>query len=275
LYTQGVDPGLDFSDIDEERQVIEECNQIPVHPRHPYVGDLVHTAFSGSHQDAIKKGFAQQQQDAIWEVPYLPIDPADIGRSYDAVIRVNSQSGKGGMSYLLEQEFGLSLPRRLQIEFSRAVQAETDQSGKEMSAQDIYAVFQREYLDAQTPYAYQAHHILEHINSPSEPAQVQLHLDMLQQGQPQAVHGAGNGPIDAFTHALRTAGVDVRVMDYHEHAIGAGDDASAVCYIEVRVDNGPTRFGVGIDGNIVTASFKAIFSAVNREACLAGQAMAA
>ncbi|HTD03077.1 2-isopropylmalate synthase [Undibacterium sp.] len=265
LYTQGVHPGLDFSDIDTVRQCVEECNQLPVHPRHPYVGDLVFTAFSGSHQDAIKKGFAKQEKDAIWEVPYLPIDPADLGRNYDAVIRVNSQSGKGGMAFLLEQEYGLALPRRLQIEFSRAVQAAADQSGKEMTAQNIHTIFQQEYLDAQAPYAYQAHHILENRKSPSEQSQVQLHIDLLHHAQPQAIHGAGNGPIDAMVHAFQSIGQDIRVMDYHEHSIGAGANAQAACYIEIRVNNGPTRFGVGIDGNIVTASFKAVLSAVNRD----------
>jgi 2-isopropylmalate synthase len=161
MYTQGLDPELDFSDIDGVRKVVEECNQIPVHPRHPYVGDLVHTAFSGSHQDAIRKGFAQQKPDTLWEVPYLPIDPADIGRSYEAVIRVNSQSGKGGIAYLLEQEYGISLPRRMQIEFSQVVQAETDRVGLEMTAAQIHALLQREYLQANTPYALVSHRLQE------------------------------------------------------------------------------------------------------------------
>jgi 2-isopropylmalate synthase len=259
LYTQGVHPGLDFSDIDTVRQCVEECNQLPVHPRHPYVGDLVFTAFSGSHQDAIKKGFAQQQADALWAVPYLPIDPADLGRSYDAVIRVNSQSGKGGMTYLLEQEFGLALPRRLQIEFSRAVQAVTDETGKEVAASDIYAIFQREYLDAQSPYGYCAHHMTEDSHRAQS---VQIEVDIKRDGKPLKLHGTGNGPIDAFVQALE---MDIRLMDFHEHAIGAGANAQAACYVELRLDNGPTRFGVGIDGNIVTASFKAVLSALNRQ----------
>ena len=258
LYTQGVHPGLDFSDIDEVRKCVEECNQLPVHPRHPYVGDLVFTAFSGSHQDAIKKGFAQQQKDAIWEVPYLPIDPADLGRSYDAVIRVNSQSGKGGMAYLLEQEYGLSLPRRLQIEFSRAVQSTADQSGKEVAASDIYAIFKREYLDLHAPYAYREHRMTENTALP-EPVQVEIDID--HNGASTTLCGGGNGPIDAFVQAL---GLDIKLMDYHEHAIGAGANAQAACYVELRLNNGPTRFGVGIDGNIVTASFKAVMSALNR-----------
>ena len=258
LYTQGVHPGLDFSDIDSVRQLVEECNALPVHPRHPYAGDLVFTAFSGSHQDAIKKGFARQQKDAIWEVPYLPIDPADLGRSYDAVIRVNSQSGKGGMAYLLEQEFGLQLPRRLQIEFSRVVQQLADSSGREIAASDIHALFQREYLEQDQPYRYLSHRMTENTEA-AEP--VQIEVSAFEGIVQRAMRGAGNGPIDAFVNAL---GIDVRLMDYHEHAIGSGADARAACYVELRVGNGPTLFGAGIDSNIVTASFKAVLSAVNR-----------
>ena len=259
LYTQGVQPNLDFSDIDTVRQCVEECNQLPVHPRHPYVGDLVFTAFSGSHQDAIKKGFAQQAADDFWQVPYLPIDPADLGRSYDAVIRVNSQSGKGGMAYLMEQEYGLSLPRRLQIEFSRAVQKAADASGKEVAASDIYAIFKQEYLDQTTPYSYAAHRTQE---DSSRDESVEIDLDVMLGGEKQALHGAGNGPIDAFVDAL---GLDVKLMDYHEHAISSGANAQAACYVELRLGNGPTMFGVGVDSNIVTASFKAVLSAVNRQ----------
>ena len=268
LYTQGVHPGLDFSDIDSVRKCVEECNQLPVHPRHPYAGDLVFTAFSGSHQDAIKKGFAQQKADALWEVPYLPIDPADLGRSYDAVIRVNSQSGKGGMAYLLEQEYGLSLPRRLQIEFSRAVQATTDRTGGEVAATDIYAIFQHAYLEQITPYAYQAHR-LEEDSTKAE--SVQIEIEIVQNGTHVALAGGGNGPIDAFVNAL---GLDIQLMDYHEHAIGSGANAQAACYVELRLDNGPTLFGVGVDGNIVTASFKAVLSAVNRHLALRSQEQA-
>jgi 2-isopropylmalate synthase len=260
LYTQGVHPGLDFSDIDSVRQLVEECNALPVHPRHPYAGDLVFTAFSGSHQDAIKKGFARQQADAIWEVPYLPIDPADLGRSYDAVIRVNSQSGKGGMAYLLEQEFGLQLPRRLQIEFSRVVQQLADSSGREIAAADIHALFEREYLEQDKPYRYLSHRMTENTAA-EEP--VQIEVNAIDGKVQRALHGAGNGPIDAFVNAL---GIDVRLMDYHEHAIGSGANARAACYVELRVGNGPTLFGAGIDSNIVTASFKAVLSAVNRHA---------
>jgi 2-isopropylmalate synthase len=262
LYTQGVHPGLDFSDIDAVRQVVEECNQLPVHPRHPYAGDLVFTAFSGSHQDAIKKGFAQQQPEAIWEVPYLPIDPADLGRSYDAVIRVNSQSGKGGMAYLLEQEYGLQLPRRLQIEFSRAVQAVADASGREIAARELHEIFCREYLERETPYAYSAHKLVE--DSSSDEA-VQIDIALTYRQATMALQGGGNGPIDAFVNAL---GLDIKLMDYHEHSIGSGANAQAACYVELRLANGPTLFGAGIDSNIVTASFKAVLSALNRQLAL-------
>jgi 2-isopropylmalate synthase len=259
LYTQGVHPGLDFSDIDAVRQLVEQCNELPVHPRHPYAGDLVFTAFSGSHQDAIKKGFAQQQPDAIWEVPYLPIDPADLGRSYDAVIRVNSQSGKGGMAYLLEKEYGLALPRRLQIELSRAVQKVADASGREISAAGIHDIFSSEYLEQLSPYAYAGHKMVEDTSS-AEP--VQIDITLARDGQTQHLQGGGNGPIDAFVDAL---GLDIKLMDYHEHSIGSGADARAACYVELRLADGPTVFGAGIDSNIVTASFKAVLSAVNRE----------
>nr|WP_308633745.1 2-isopropylmalate synthase [Massilia sp. YIM B02769] len=266
LYTQGVHPGLDFSDIDAVRQLVEECNQLPVHPRHPYAGDLVFTAFSGSHQDAIKKGFAQQKPDAIWEVPYLPIDPADLGRSYDAVIRVNSQSGKGGMAYLLEQEYGLQLPRRLQIEFSRVVQQLADSSGREIAAGDIHALFGREYLEQEAPYRYISHRMSEDSTG-EQPVQIEV---TAMQDRVQAVRrGAGNGPIDAFVNAL---GLDIRLMDYHEHSIGSGANARAACYVELRVGNGPTLFGAGIDSNIVTASFRAVLSAVNRHMAAQGEA---
>ncbi|WP_317203533.1 2-isopropylmalate synthase [Janthinobacterium sp.] len=259
LYTQGVHPGLDFSDIDTVRKCVEECNQLPVHPRHPYAGDLVFTAFSGSHQDAIKKGFAQQKPGALWEVPYLPIDPADMGRSYDAVIRVNSQSGKGGMAYLLEQEFGLVLPRRLQIEFSRAVQAVADSTGREIAASDIHEIFCREYFEQTAPYSYGSHRMVED-SSNDEPVQIDIVLAHRQ--SPLALQGGGNGPIDAFVNAL---GLDIQLMDYHEHAIGSGANAQAACYVELRLDNGPTLFGAALDSNIVTASFKAVLSAVNRQ----------
>jgi len=262
LYTQGVHPGLDFSDIDEVRRCAEYCNQLPVHPRHPYAGDLVFTAFSGSHQDAIKKGFAQQQKDAPWEVPYLPIDPADLGRSYDAVIRVNSQSGKGGVSYLLEQEHGLVLPRRLQIEFSRAIQRVTDETGREVTAPEVHTIFKREYLDQHTPWTLVRHRI-DGDPSASEGQHFRIVAELDYCGERRTIEGVGDGAISAFVNALD---VPVRIMDYHEHAIGTGTDTRAACYVEARVGDAPTGFGVGIDRDIVTASFHAVLSAVNRAA---------
>jgi 2-isopropylmalate synthase len=260
LYTQGVHPGLDFSDIDEVRRCAEYCNQLPVHPRHPYAGDLVFTAFSGSHQDAIKKGFAQQQADGVWEVPYLPIDPADLGRSYDAVIRVNSQSGKGGVSYLLEQEHGLVLPRRLQIEFSRAIQRVTDETGREVTATNVYDLFKQEYLDQQQPWKLIRHRI---TGDPSavEAKHFSIEAEVEVNGERRTITGEGNGAISAFVAAL---GMPARVMDYHEHAIGAGSDTRAACYVELRLGDSATGFGVGVDRDIVTASFQALLSAVNR-----------
>ena len=258
MYTQGVDPELDFSDIDGVRKVVEECNQIQVHPRHPYVGDLVHTAFSGSHQDAIRKGFAQQKPDTLWEVPYLPIDPADIGRSYEAVIRVNSQSGKGGITYLLEQEYGISLPRRMQIEFSQVVQGETDRLGLEMTAQQIYSLFKNEYLQANKPYALVSHRLQE------ENGHSAVEVEVTGKGDGESnLHwrGKGNGALEALVAGLP---VPVEIMDYNEHAIGAGTTAKAAAYIELRVNGDRAVHGVGIDENITTASFKALFSALNR-----------
>ncbi|EJM22383.1 2-isopropylmalate synthase [Pseudomonas sp. GM21] len=258
LYTQGVHPELDFSDIDGVRKVVEECNQIQVHPRHPYVGDLVHTAFSGSHQDAIRKGFAQQKPDALWEVPYLPIDPADIGRSYEAVIRVNSQSGKGGIAYLLEQEYGINLPRRMQIEFSQVVQRETDRLGLEMTAQQIHALLHSEYLQANTPYALVSHRLQEENGHSA----VEVEVSSKGQGE-NNLHwrGKGNGALEALVAGLP---IPVEIMDYNEHAIGAGTNAKAAAYIELRVNGERAVHGVGIDENITTASFKALFSALNR-----------
>jgi 2-isopropylmalate synthase len=261
MYTQGVHPGLDFSDIDEVRKTVEYSNQLPVHPRHPYVGDLVFTSFSGSHQDAIKKAFSARKEGDIWEMPYLPIDPKDLGRSYEAVIRVNSQSGKGGISYLLEHEYGLVLPRRLQIEFSQIVQEVTDTTGKEVTAADIESVFRRSYLEAQSPYGYVAHHLVEDSTRDS----VELSTEITVDGKAQRIAGQGNGPIDAFINAMsKVVGERVTVQDYHEHAIGAGADAAAVSYIELKLGSGKTLFGVGRDANIVTASLKAILSGVNR-----------
>ena len=262
LYTQGVSPELDFSNIDEIRATVEHCNQIPVHPRHPYVGDLVYTSFSGSHQDAIKKALAARREGDHWDMPYLPIDPKDVGRSYEAVIRVNSQSGKGGIAYLLESEYGLEMPRRLQIEFSQVVQGVMDVEGKELAAADLWAIFQREYGLDSTPAL--AHRVLREEGE-GDAATVVLRGDLDWDGEVRAIEGRGNGPVDAFIQALSSAtGHDIRVVDYHQHAIGTGADASAVAYMELRVDGIRTLFGVGADADIIAASFKAIVSGVRR-----------
>ena len=261
LYTQGVSPGLDFSDIDEVRRTVEYCNQLPVHPRHPYAGDLVYTSFSGSHQDAIKKAFAARREGDVWDMPYLPIDPMDLGRSYEAVIRVNSQSGKGGIAYLLEHEFGLELPRRLQIEFSQVVQGVMDASGKELTAQDLFALFQATY-GVQTVVAPERLMIEESTQGESKIFSIKA--DVRLGGHVHAIQGSGTGPIDAFVAGLMAAtGQVVRVLDYREHAIGSGASAQAVAYLELRI-NEETLFGVGMDGNIVSASLKAIVSGLQR-----------
>ena len=261
LYTQGVDPGLDFSDIDEIRRTVEHCNQLPVHPRHPYAGDLVYTSFSGSHQDAIKKAFSARREYDLWDVPYLPVDPKDLGRSYEAVIRVNSQSGKGGISYLLESEFGLELPRRLQIEFSQVVQAVMDAGGKELTAPDLFALFEREYGLRTIPAP--QHRLAEQAGGAAGTL-VELSAEVRAGGHSFDIQGAGTGPIDAFVAGLNQAtGETVRVLDYHEHAIGSGAHAQAVAYLELRVGE-RSLFGVGMDANIVSASFKAIVSGLER-----------
>jgi 2-isopropylmalate synthase len=265
LYTQGVAPGLDFSDIDATRRTVEHCNQLPVHPRHPYVGELVYTSFSGSHQDAIKKAFAARREGDLWDMPYLPIDPKDLGRSYEAVIRVNSQSGKGGIAYLLEAEYGLELPRRLQIEFSQAVQAVTDGEGREVSAADLWTIFEREYgLDRRTDDL----RVL-HQEDAGADGVVRVSAEWHGPQGWQALGGQGNGPLDAFVNALSLAiGQSVEVLDYHEHGIGAGAGARAAAYVEVRVGCGAACFGVGIDANIVTASIHAVLSGCARAARL-------
>ena len=272
LYVNGVNPGLDFSDIDEIRKVAEHCTQLPVHPRHPYVGDLVYTSFSGSHQDAIKKAFDARQPEEIWDMPYLPIDPKDLGRNYDAVIRVNSQSGKGGISYLLQSEYSLDLPRRLQIEFSQVVQRVMDTTGKELGADDIWNILDQEYLQAKSPFDYRSHHLNEDSTRPTE---VQVNTEIVIGGHKRVLAGQGNGPIDAFVQALSGSrkGLSIRLMDYHEHAVGAGANATAVSYVELRVNEGDALHGVGMDSNIVTASFKAILSAVNRELVRTGDVL--
>ncbi|MFC5750061.1 2-isopropylmalate synthase [Actinomadura rugatobispora] len=270
LFTQGVDPQIDFSDIDEIRRTVEYCNQLPVHERHPYGGDLVYTAFSGSHQDAINKGFDHLRLDAEaagvpvdgfrWEVPYLPIDPKDVGRTYEAVIRVNSQSGKGGVAYVMKTEHSLELPRRLQIEFSRVVQAHTDSEGGEVTPERMWEIFQGEFLANGPRVGLLAHRTTSRVDEKDV-----LGCDIRVDGEIREIEGVGNGPVSAFEAALATVGVHVRVLDYTEHALSAGGDARAAAYVECDVD-GTSVWGVGIDGNIVTASLKAILSAVNRVA---------
>ena len=261
MYTQGVHPQLDFSNITPIMREAEYCNQLPVHPRHPYVGDLVFTAFSGSHQDAIKKGMADRRAhpEAPWDVPYLPIDPLDVGRSYEAVIRVNSQSGKGGISYLLEQEHGIELPRRLSIEFSQVVQEVADRTGKEITSQMIYQAFADEYLEQRSPLALVNHRLSSEPDSPK----VALEAIVENGGQRQTLTGEGNGPLAAFIKALVASGQEVEIIDYHEHSRGQGADAEAIAYVEVRID-GKAVFGVGTDESITSASMKGVLSAINR-----------
>ncbi len=282
LFSQGIDPQIDFSDIDEIRRTVEYCTQLPVHPRHPYAGDLVYTAFSGSHQDAIKKGLEALDKaaaeagkpvgDMPWEAPYLPIDPKDVGRSYEAVIRVNSQSGKGGVAYILKADHKLELPRRLQIEFSRVVQQHTDDSGTEMSPDDIWSAFRAEYLDREAPLKLNSVHTSSAAGEKDALA-VNVYVD----GELRSLEGTGNGPIAAFVTALNQLTEDeqakgnpmfedrsdIRVLDYHEHALSSGGDAIAAAYVECAVGD-QLLWGVGLDANIVTASLKAVTSAVNR-----------
>ncbi len=276
LFSQGIDPMIDFSDIDEIRRTVEYCNQLPVHPRHPYAGELVYTAFSGSHQDAIKKGFEALQRDAVsagvpvsefrWEVPYLPIDPRDVGRTYEAVIRVNSQSGKGGVAFVMKAEHQLDLPRRLQIEFSRVIQAHTDTQGGEVTPAQMWETFAATYL-AEGDVALLACHTSQAVEDKDVLA-VEVRVD----GESRTLEGTGNGPISAFCDALGTAGIGVRVLDYSEHALSSGSDAKAAAYLECEVtapgadgtDGAAVAWGVGIDANTVTASLKAVLSAVNR-----------
>jgi 2-isopropylmalate synthase len=270
LFSQGVDPQVDLSDIDEIRRTVEYCNQLPVHERHPYGGDLVYTAFSGSHQDAIKKGFDSMAADAdaagtgldalTWAVPYLPIDPKDVGRSYEAVIRVNSQSGKGGVAYIMKSDHHLELPRRLQIEFSQVIQARTDTEGGEVSPAQMWELFFAEYLEPSRPLQLNAVH-----TSSAAGEQDVLRVGLYVDGERTELDGRGNGPIAAFVDALGSVGHEVRVLDYHEHALSSGGDARAAAYLECAVGD-RVLWGVGIDPNIVTASLKAVVSAVNRAA---------
>jgi 2-isopropylmalate synthase len=267
LFTQGIDPMISFADIDEIRRTVEYCNQLPVHPRHPYAGDLVYTAFSGSHQDAIKKGFEALEAEAHdagvpfaeypWAVPYLAIDPHDVGRTYEAVIRVNSQSGKGGVAYVMKAEHQLDLPRRLQIEFSQVIQGHTDAEGGEISPARMWEIFSATYLGAG------AMTLLDHQTSSVVEGKHVLSAEVFAEGRAEQVEGVGNGPISAFCHALATMGVSARVLDYNEHALTEGTDAQAAAYVECEI-GGQVFWGVGIDTNTVTASMRAVLSAVNR-----------
>ena len=267
LFSQGIDPQIDFSDIDEIRRTVEYCNQLPVHERHPYGGDLVFTAFSGSHQDAINKGLdalkdaadraGHPVEDHPWEVPYLPIDPKDVGRTYEAVIRVNSQSGKGGVAYVMKTEHQLDLPRRLQIEFSKVIQAVTDSEGGEVTPTQMWDTFAGEYLDARAPLAVRRSWLT------GTGSDTEIHAVVQVEDEERDLVGRGNGPIAAFVDALAAIGFDVRVLDYAEHALSAGDDARAAAYVECAVGD-QVYWGVGIDSSIVTASLRAVASAVNR-----------
>ena len=258
MYTQGIDPKLDFSNINEAARCAEACNQLPIHPRHPYVGDLVFTAFSGSHQDAIKKGLAARGDADLWDVPYLPVDPSDLGRSYDSIIRVNSQSGKGGVAYLLERDYQLVMPRRLQIEFSQVVQAQADITGKELSSQELWDLFSTEYLAQRQPFVYRSHQLAASTDgADTERLSVQVERD----GRAETWHGQGSGPIDAMVKAI---GLPFDVLSYEEHSRGEGSGAKAVSYIEITTRSRRTLFGAGMHSNIITASLLAILSAVNR-----------
>ena len=261
LFTQGIDPQLDFSDINKTMREVEYCNQLPVHSRHPYAGDLVFTAFSGSHQDAIKKGFDEMRNsnDSKWRVPYLPIDPEDVGRTYEAVIRINSQSGKGGISYILEQDYGVILPRRMQIDFSQVIQKQADETGKELDSKEIWQSFENYYLKNNAKkISYNSHE----IQSSKEKDVIKLSL--LENNKEIQIEGTGNGPIDAFINALNDhLSLDFKVSDYHQHSISSGSDASAAAYIEIQNKNS-SDWGAGIDQNTTVASYKAILNCINK-----------
>ena len=271
LLTQGVDPLLDLSALDEARTIVEECNELPVHPRHPYVGELVYTAFSGSHQDAIKKGMHAQERSGsdVWDVPYLPIDPKDVGRDYEAIIRVNSQSGKGGVAYLMQVDHRLELPRGLQVEFAQKVQGVADARGGELTSEELMEAFRAQYLDHTSPFE-----LVGHAHS-SEGGADRIAANLLVGGEERVVEGEGNGPIDALVSALGSdLQAEIHVLDYHEHAMSRGEDATAAAYVEADVD-GDVVWGVGIHSSIVTASLRAVLNAVNRAHALrAAQAAA-
>lgn len=262
--TQGVDPKLDFSDINKVMREVEYCNQLPIHPRHPYAGDLVFTAFSGSHQDAIKKGFdaMRESNDPAWKVPYLPIDPEDVGRNYEAVIRINSQSGKGGVAYIIEKDHGLSLPRRLQIDFSRVIQKIADQSGKELEAELIWETFNKTYIKVEGKYEYLNHEIISKNDKNDQIDEITLSLNI--KGKTHTLSGKGNGPIDSFINAIsNNLDLNLKVSDYQQNAIASGSDASAAAYIELAIKD-QILWGIGINQNTVVASFQAIINGLNR-----------
>jgi 2-isopropylmalate synthase len=275
MFTQGVDPQLNFSNINHIRSICERNTDIKVHPRHPYAGELVYTAFSGSHQDAINKGLAYRREHGseLWEVPYLPIDPTDVGRTYESIIRINSQSGKGGVAYILETEFGYSLPRAMHPEMGALVQQEADRTGREIAPEEILEIFQREYLQQEKPFVYES---FRSYPDPDDPAgegilaEVVFSLD----GRRYELKGRGNGPIDACKNALKQSGFfDYRIENYHEHSLEQGSESRAIAYIQLRSDSGASYFGAGIDVNINRASVKAIFSALNRAVKGAGVMM--
>ena len=260
MLTQGIDPMLDFSNINSVMREVEYCNQLPVHPRHPYAGDLVFTAFSGSHQDAIKKGFQamKQSNDPQWAVPYLPIDPADLGRNYEAVVRINSQSGKGGVAFLLEKDHGVSLPRRLQISMSQKIQKIADETGKEISSPEIWKIFEENFLKPQNNFAYQGH------TSSTKDDINELEVKMILDSKEVIITGKGNGPIDSFVNGLsEELDINIKISDYHQSAISSGSDAQAAAYIELEQD-GETRWGVGINPNTTRASFEAIIVGLSK-----------
>lgn len=260
MLTQGIDPQLDFSNINSVMREVEYCNQLPVHPRHPYAGDLVFTAFSGSHQDAIKKGFQamKQSNDPEWAVPYLPIDPADLGRSYEAVVRINSQSGKGGVAFLLEKDHGVSLPRRLQISMSQKIQKLADETGKEISSPEIWEIFETNFLKPKNNFSYQSH------TSSTQNDVNELEVKMMMNSKEVTISGTGNGPIDSFVNGLsKELGINIKISDYHQSAISSGSDAQAAAYIELEKD-GQTRWGVGINPNTTRASFEAIIVGLSK-----------
>ena len=271
MFSQGIDPGLDFSNINRVVNVYQRCTRLNVHPRHPYAGDLVYTAFSGSHQDAINKGmtFIEEQESRLWAVPYLPIDPCDVGRSYESIIRINSQSGKGGAAYIMDREFGFKLPRPMQAGFGRVIQEETDKIGRELPLDVVLQTFEREYLLNEGCYRLKSFHVLKrHVDRQEELSTAEVEAVISIDGNEVTVKGAGNGPLDAFCDALKSGiGLDFSLHCYHEHALTGGSSSRAVAYIEILNERGESWWGAGLDTDIIIASIKALLSALNRN-CL-------